>query len=204
MEQFTNIFSSQWVGIFSTVILVIITAIYAFLTHRIARSNSLMVEQIEKQNFALTRPVIAINILSRQSTVLSLSITNRGNSPAQNLRLEIDKDFYRFAKNTEMENLKNFHVFKNPMPIFAVGDQLIFDLSQGFNFNTVNEGINLTPDTFCITVKYKMAEINFDEIHKIDIRPYFNSLAKMSKDDSLENMEKHLKQISKTLKENNT
>jgi hypothetical protein len=75
-------------------LLVIITAIYCFLTYMIVRKNGEMVAQMRAQYEGFIAPVITITILIKHSVFVYLKIRNKGQSAAKNLRLCMDRDFF--------------------------------------------------------------------------------------------------------------
>ena len=194
--EYQELLRETWVTGLSTIILAFTTIIYATLTFFIALSNHKMTKQVELQTQAFLRPVISINIIRRQGVILSLKISNTGNSPASNVTLNIDKNFFRFAEHKPDSNIKNYPAFKFPIPQLAVNDELIFDLCQGFNFDIEHEGEIITPKEFVITTSYLYLDKKYDETHHIDIKPYGTSLAYKNNTDHLENIATYLKSIA--------
>ena len=186
----------EWVAGLSTVILTIVTAIYAFLTWSIAKSNSKMVDQIEQQTNALLRPVIGFHVVLRHGVVLALELKNSGKSTASDIELEIDKDFYQYSEFSPDRNIRNFNAFTKPIKSMAAGDKIVFDLSQGFNLNQMHDGKNLSPMEFAISIKYEFSGKKFEEQQYIDLKPYISSLAVKNPLEHLESIEKSLKKIS--------
>lgn len=182
-----------------TGLLVLITAIYAALTYSIARSNRAMVEKAGEQIEYQSRPTISVNIVSRHKTVISLQFTNRGNSNATNVRISIDKPFYRFGEKAPGRNIQEYYIFSHPIACIAPGDKVTIDLSQGFNINKEVEGENITPDNFTVNVKYDSPVKSYDEKTFIDIRPYFQSFAGEYEVEELIGIKKQLQSIAKSL-----
>ncbi len=80
---------------FLTAALVFITAFYAYLTHRIAKANRQVVQVMREQSEALTRPYVTVAAVAQPgSPALYLRISNTGKTAAEQLRLELDRDFY--------------------------------------------------------------------------------------------------------------
>ncbi|RVC09170.1 hypothetical protein, partial [Mesorhizobium sp. M7A.F.Ca.CA.002.15.2.1] len=112
-----------------TTILVVITGVYAWLTYKIAHSNKMMVIEIQKQIEVQTRPVIALNIEIQHHTIFVARIWNRGSSSAENLKLTVDRDFYRFGETVgESKNISDMYIFKNTLAALAPGDGFWIDL----------------------------------------------------------------------------
>src|SRR5947209_11803300 len=75
-----------------TFVLVIITAIYAFLTFRILQSNRASVSLIGAQIEASTRPYVVIGLVREEAGFLSFEVSNLGKSAATNLKLTCDPE----------------------------------------------------------------------------------------------------------------
>ncbi|HHY0976059.1 TPA: hypothetical protein ACV4IW_000168 [Salmonella enterica] len=80
-----------------TAILVFITGIYAYLTYQMSKISERSVQIMNEETEAMSRPYIVIQPIVRpHSPCLYLKIYNSGKTPALNVRLELDKDFYQF------------------------------------------------------------------------------------------------------------
>ena len=95
---------------------VLLTAIFAGLTFFILRANRAAVgamrEQMEDQN----RPFVAVTVQVRMGTpVIQLLIRNVGRSPAQNLRLRLDRYIFQFGEKGEGRTLLKQSAFSHPL-----------------------------------------------------------------------------------------
>jgi hypothetical protein len=184
---------------FLTGILVIITAIYAWLTYSIAHSNRLMVAEVQKQIEVQTRPVISFNIEIQHQTVFVARIWNRGASPAENLKLTIDKDFYRFGEtHGDSRNIADMYIFKNTLSTLAPGDGFWIDLCTGPEVGKIADGKVITPDKFTIQASYKYGSREYVESFVVDLRAYFYTSGEKRLPEQLEKMAKSLDDLAKS------
>jgi hypothetical protein len=104
-----------------TGILVFITAIYSYLTYKMAKASEASVQAMREQSEAMLRPYVTISPYVRpHTTVLYLRIENAGRSAAENLRLSMDKDFFQFGEVTQPDhNLRTKAAFGLYIPYKA-------------------------------------------------------------------------------------
>ena len=173
-----------------TAILVIITAIYAYLTHRIAKASEESVE-------AMARPYVTVAPYIRPHTpILYLRIENSGRTGAQNVRLTLDRDFFQFGENDRAEkNLRTRSAFTAPIDTLAPGHQLNFALGQGWVIFGENARPEITPPQFNVTAEYEYRGRNIVEVNRIDLRPYLGSEGE--RDPMVEELEQIRKEIEK-------
>ncbi|MGD0591637.1 MAG: hypothetical protein ABSA44_12710 [Bacteroidota bacterium] len=148
-------------------ILVIITGVYAVLTRRIAKSNESTVAAMNSQIKSTTRPYITITLSQSSQTTLRMRIANTGMSNAENLRLQIDKDFFQFGRKED--NLADVYVFKNPIPSFPPRAQLEFPLLSSLE---VQDDKSSVTSEFTITATYSFNGEPFTERTTIDLKMY--------------------------------
>lgn len=162
---------------FLTTLLVIITAIYAYLTYRLAKASEASVESMQEQSEALVRPYVTIQPFVRPHTsILYLRIKNVGRTNAINLKLSIDRDFYQFGEtNSPEKNLKSLSAFTSPIDSFAPDAELLFALAQGWVIFGDDGKQNNCPSQFTVTASYEFGERQVTETSQIDLRPYYNS-----------------------------
>lgn len=95
---------------------VLLTAIFAGLTFFILRANRAAVAAMRDQLADQNRPYVHVSVQVRMGTqVLQLLVKNVGRSPAQDLRLHIDRDFHQFGDKSEARNLAKQSAFTNPI-----------------------------------------------------------------------------------------
>lgn len=159
-----------------TFILVIITAIYAYLTYRLVKASEASVETIKIQSEAMLRPYIVITSFIRPHTpILYLRIRNNGQTSAQNLNLTLDRDFFQFGDKQPNRNLRTMGAFLTPIDSFPPNAELIFALAQGFVLFSIDANSEVTPVQFNVTARYEFFGKSVDEVNFIDLRPYINS-----------------------------
>lgn len=159
-----------------TALLVIITGFYAWATFHILKANKAVVGIMAEQSEALTRPYIAITAyLPPEHAIFSLKISNTGKTPAQNLKLTLDREFHKYGRDAGNSKFSEFLAFKQPIESFGPGAELYFDLAQGADFFGEKSEQDLTPAVFSITAEYGYAGKRVSEVNTIDLRPYFMS-----------------------------
>jgi hypothetical protein len=143
-----------------SLVLVVVTGVYVFLTWRIANSNQKMIERLDEQHREEVRPNVFAHLEFRAQVVVGLVIENMGRSPAYDLRVSISDDFLQFAGESG-KNLKDMSLFTDPIEWFPPGAKIAVDLSQGFNFDKTDEsGNNITPSRFLIELDYKSTRLS--------------------------------------------
>jgi hypothetical protein len=161
---------------FLTAALVLITAVYCFITYKILRANEAAVAAMREQSEALVRPYIAVApYVPPKGWIFFLRIQNVGKTAARNLRLEIDRDFFRFGQVNENDNLRNFNAFKFPAASFPPGSDLLFHLATGPDLFGENADDAVTPATFNVTASYEALGRIVTETTYVDLRPYAES-----------------------------
>jgi hypothetical protein len=162
--------ATEWL----TVALVIITALYAWATFRILRANEAVVAAMKEQTEAQLRPYVVVAASPRVgTTLLCLTIENAGRSSAQNLRLEIDRDFYVHAKKEEPGNVAKLPAFVEPIRSLAPGTQLVFILGIGHTISAAAD--ELCPRVFNVQASYESGTRSYSEMHTVDLRPLMHS-----------------------------
>lgn len=182
-----------------TAALVIITAIYAWATFKILRVNQGVVSEMRRQLAAAARPYVVIYPFVRVGTqIICLTVRNTGRSPALNLRLAIDRDFFQFGDTTDDKNLAKFSAFTQAIDSFAPGADLLFYLGVGHELFGRADTDTVCPRVFTITTTYSSADESFSERNSIDLRPYVNSAVPQHPIvEELERLRKSLDQLTK-------
>jgi len=160
-----------------TAILVFVTAIYAYLTHKMARASEASVQAVRDQTEAMLRPYVEVTPYVRpHTTLLYLRVENTGRTGAQNVRLMMDRDFYQFGESRSAEhNLRTKAAFTQPIDSLGPGHKLVFALAQGFVIFGDGGSAGATPQQFNITAAYEFGGKKVEETHRIDLRPYIGS-----------------------------
>ena len=177
-----------------TAILVFITAIYVYLTHKIALTSEKSVTAIKDQTEAMLRPYVVAEVYLRPNTpILNLRIKNNGKSGAENLTLELEQDFFQLG-NTE-RNLKKLSAFSSKIDLLAPESELVFILASAQEIFSESEKSKLLPKKFTVTSSYSFGLKNFTEKHNIDLNPFLG--ATVVKDPLVEEIEKIRKLLEK-------
>ena len=147
-----------FINAISMVVLVVITAWYAWVTHKTLKVNKSMVQD-------MNRPYIIIrSFVVPKVPMVYLSITNKGRTAAYKLRLVIDKDFYKWNRKKESENIKNLNMFFKETDCYPSGNEYLIDLGTGIEiFNGAN------PQKFSITATYSFGDKIVSETTHIDL-----------------------------------
>ncbi len=160
-----------------TGILAFITAIYAYLTYRMAVASEASVKAITAQSEAMSRPYVTVAPFVRPHTdILYLRIQNSGRTSAENVSLCLDKDFFQFGEtNRPDRNLRKIVAFSEPMDSMPPGFELLFALAQGPSLFGANAKPEAVPTQFAITATYGFSGKRVEEVTRIDLRPYIGS-----------------------------
>lgn len=158
----------------ATTVLAVITAIYVLITYLILRANQRTVAIMAEQVDAMSRPFVTVTaFLPPELIIFSLKIANTGKTAARNLKLTLDRDYYKYGKNTVGGNLAGYAAFNSVIESFAPGAELLFDLAEGFVVFGDNRDEQLNPMVFTITAEYSYGERRVTEQNTIDLRPYY-------------------------------
>lgn len=152
----------------SSFVLSILTAVYVFLTFFI-------LNQMRKDQIASRRPYLNVRSYLRDRAVECLLIKNVGNSPAYNVKFDIDRDFYQHGKKDR--NIREFPIFTNVIKSIAPRTEYHIDLAQYQLFHEKNRNEILIPISFTITAKFSYRSIFFlktvEEKTTIDMKPTY-------------------------------
>ncbi|WP_211003907.1 hypothetical protein [Rhodanobacter sp. B2A1Ga4] len=157
-----------------TGLLVLITGFYAWVTFKMLRANERVVAAMSEQTEAAYRPYVTVTpFLEPDNPIFYLRIANVGKTAALDLRLTLDKSFFKFGQPAK--DIAKFSVFTNQIDAFPAGSEIVFALAQSFVV-FVNDGNNpQCPTTFSVGAQYRHGAKAVDETHLIDLRPYLNA-----------------------------
>jgi hypothetical protein len=159
-----------------TAILVFITGFYAWVTFRILKANEAVLSEMRNEQEALFRPYISIApTFYPDNPCFFLNIKNIGKTEAKNLSLKMDKDFYKFGKKSEGNNIKDLCAFSKPIDSFAPGAEILIYLAQHFVVFGNDSDENITPKSFTISVQYQFGSKSVSESTVIDLTPYIDT-----------------------------
>ena len=159
-----------------TSILVIITGFYAWVTFKILKANEAVLAEMRNEQEALYRPYISITpTFYPENPCFFLSIKNVGKTEAKNLSLTMDKDFYKFGKKSDGNNIKDLCAFSKPIVSFAPGAEILIYLAQHFVVFGNDADENITPKSFTVSVQYQFGRKSVSECTLIDLKPYIET-----------------------------
>lgn len=163
---------SEWLTLTNT----LLTAMFAGLTFFILRANRAAVGAMREQMADQNRPFVAVTVQVRMGTpVIQLLVRNVGRSPAQNLRLRLDRDFFQFGENAEARNLAKQSAFSQPIDCLPPMSELLFDLGMGFNIFEGGADPTICPHTFEVAADYEYGKNKYNEKTHVDLRPYMGT-----------------------------
>ena len=155
---------------------VLLTAMFAGLTFFILRANRAAVGAMREQMADQNRPFVAVTVQVRMGTpVIQLLIKNVGRSPAQNLRLRLDRDFFQFGEKGENRNLAKQSAFSQSIDCLPPMSELLFDLGMGFEIFASGADPTICPHTFEMSAEYEYGKNKYSEKTHVDLRPYMGT-----------------------------
>lgn len=156
-----------------TALLVVITGFYAWVTYRILKANERVVEAMREQSEAAFRPYVTVTpFVEPDNPNFYLRIANLGKTAATDLRLTIDRSFFKFGRRSEGDDLASFAAFNQPIDSFPPDSEIVFGLAQSFVVFADGADPTTCPTTFTVTANYKFGQKQVEERHIIDLRPY--------------------------------
>lgn len=155
---------------------VFITTVFAVFTFFILRANRAAVAAMRDQMTEQARPYVHVSIRVRMGTpVIQLLVRNVGKSPAQNLTLHIDRDFYQYGQKVEGRNLVSYSAFSNPIDCLPPMSELLFDLGTGPSIFAADADPTVCPTTFEVAADYAHGKNTYSEKTQMDLRPYLGT-----------------------------
>lgn len=159
-----------------TATLVLITAIYAYLTHRMASTAQNTLCEMREQTWASTRPQVLVEPYVRPTTsFLYLRVHNVGRSTANNLWLTLDKEFWQFGEKKDDHALHLKRAFSERIDALHPGQELHFALAQGWKIFGDEADESLCPPQFTAAATYSHAGRTMSEEFPIDLSIYLGS-----------------------------
>lgn len=159
----------------ATFLLVLVTVVYVLLSYFILRANKAAVEVMQKQHEASLRPyIVPSTFLVPGNYMISLQISNVGKIAAEDLQLNLDKDYYPSReKEVDERSLRNAYIFQNKVTTFAPGERRVFYLGTGEDiFGDIS---SRRPHQFTITATYSFSGKTVSEQTVMDLETYRGS-----------------------------
>jgi hypothetical protein len=163
---------SEWL----TLANVFLTAVFAGLTFFILRANRAAVGAMREQMADQNRPFVTVTVQVRMGTpVIQLLVRSVGRSPAQHLRLRLDRDFFQFGEKGEGRNLAKQSAFSQTIDCLPPMSELLFDLGVGHQIFAAGADQTVCPHTFTVSAEYEHAKRKYSEQTHVDLRPYMGT-----------------------------
>jgi len=190
---------SEWL----TVANVLLTAIFAGLTFFILRANRAAVAAMRDQMADQNRPFVAVTVQVRMGTpVIQLLVKNAGRSPAENLRLHLDRDFFQFGEKGESRNLAKQSAFSKTIDCLPPMSELLFDLGVGHQIFAGEADQAVCPHTFTVSAEYQHVKSKYSEQTHVDLRPYMGtSVPQHPVVEEMERVRKSIDKLTSTVKQ---
>lgn len=166
--------ATEWL----TLLLVIITGLYALATFHILKANRATVQAVQEQTEALLRPYVSVEVTTRPGTTLvHLVVRNSGKSSAEGLRMAIDRPVLEHGGGPR-GNLQDLPLFAGEHRMaLAAGAELFFILGMGHKLFDRSGPVSI-PEQFVVSAEYSFGHRNYKEDHTIDVRPLLHSSVK--------------------------
>lgn len=156
--------------------LVLITAFYAYLTHRMAKATEATVRLMKEQADAISRPYVVVSMVKQPNNpFIYLRVENTGKTAAENLTLSLGPEFEQIKKLDGMKRLCDSHLFTKTTASFPPQSPVFFLLGVGSSLHGANDK-KYPQDIFTITAKYSFAGRSVCESTTIDVNQYAESM----------------------------
>lgn len=157
----------------SAVGVLVITGVYAWLTHRLAKAA-------ESQIWEASRARVVASVGTNQGGQLFLlEIVNIGSSPAENLRVSVSRALHRQLGQNQA--ITDAPFFKQGVRSFPARQPAKFSLGVSYRWLDPKTDRSFHPNTFDVIVNYKTHGRAIQDIFPIDIENQF-SLSAVDKD----------------------
>jgi len=152
--------------------LVVITAVYAYLTHRMASASEASVFLMKTQIDAISRPYIVISLVKRPNNpFIHLRVENIGQTAATNLTLTLGPEFAIIKDLDALRRLSGSHLFTKQTASFPPRSPVFFLVGVGSTL-LGGDAKKSPQETFTITANYSFGGKNVTETTTIDVNQY--------------------------------
>lgn len=159
-----------------TLALVIITGAYTLGTFLILRANNASVAAMRDQIDAQTRPYVMVSVFLRTGTnVLYMRVKNVGQTGANHLQLQLDKDFYQNGERHDGRNLAKHVAFTSEIACLPPDGELLFLLGTGPAIFGPQAVPDVVPKIFTVSASYQYGQREATESTVVDLRPYIGT-----------------------------
>lgn len=155
--------------------LVVITAIYAYLTHRMAKATDASVQLMKEHAAAISRPYVVLSMVKRpNNTFIHLRVENTGKTAAEHLTLTLGPEFERIRELDGLKALSGSHLFTRTTTSFPPRSPVHFLLGSGSSLHGADEK-KYPQEMFTVTAKYSFAGRSVSETTTLDVNQYVAS-----------------------------
>lgn len=155
-----------------TLVLVVITAYYAYVTASMAKAAESSVRLMKEQADAISRPYVTVSLVKQQNNpFIHLKIENTGQTAAQNLKLSLGLTSDAMKEIEDIRKLSNSHMFKQGAATFPPRSPLYFLIGFGSNLRN-DDKMTHTSETFSVTATYSFSGQKVTETTVIDVKQY--------------------------------
>jgi hypothetical protein len=166
-------------------------------------SDRSLAEQVrisQRQLEAVYRPYIIIRVFrTSKNNAVWLRISNTGQIPASNLKLDPDKNALAVTLRGEHHSLSEFNAFNRVIPSFPPGSEISFLLFGAFFMGSPSIEEAGIPLEFTITARYSFPGASIEETTTVDLRPYIDSAPIDDEELDFRQISRELKDINKSL-----
>ena len=154
-----------------TALLVLITAIYAYLTHRMAKASEASVRLMKEQSDAISRPYVSVSLLKQPNNpFILLRIENTGQTAAQDVTLTLGPEFEKIKHLKGPSELETAYFFSKTIASFPPRSPVHYLLGFGGAF--VADDKKRPQETFSITARYSFSGKTVSETTWLDVNQY--------------------------------
>jgi len=154
-----------------TLILVVVTAYYAWLTNRLAKASEKTAQLMKEQADSISRPRLIVSLLKwPNEPFIYLRVENIGMTSAENLTLKFGSDFGPLKDLEVMKKLSQSRFFKTTIKTYPPKSPVFFYIGQGSSL--AGNASDTTQPTFTITASYSFSGNTVSESTIVDLNQY--------------------------------
>jgi hypothetical protein len=175
----------------STFALLIVTGVYAYLTHKIAQAT-------EENSWQVNRAIVSARLNVSQRALLGLVFENLGKTPATDLKIKLNHPVFQMIN--DKKDISEVPMIKNGLENFPPNFPV--EIYLGTTFEWLNKEANRErfPTTFKITITYKTFGRILEETVIIEVINQLDSMG--APPDSADNFfrtfpDKHIRSLDK-------
>lgn len=177
-----------------TAALVVITAIYVYLTYRMAKSSEASVHLMKEQVDAASRPYLSIALVKRPNDpFIFLLVENTGKTAARDMTLTLGPEFDSVQHLKGLKELKDSYLFTKTLATFNPNSPVFFLF--GFGAALLSDDKDGPKQPLSITAKYSFSDKTVTETTWLDVNLY--NASALDKDPIVSALNKIKEEIAK-------